>query len=90
MTNAAVPLAISMALVGFGFGIGYFAVLRRSVALLAGRGGWRAAATLTLGRIAAAVVLLAAVAQLGATSLLATFAGFLLARSIALRMTKSA
>lgn len=89
MTHATVLFALSMALVGLAFGIGYFAVLRRNVALLAEHRGWLVASTLTLGRIGAATVLLAAVAQLGAAPLLATFAGFLLARSVALRMTRS-
>ena len=85
MTATTIILVTSMALLGFGFGIGYFALLRRTTDQLAGHGDWRGAAAQTLGRIAAAIALLAAVAQLGAAPLLATFAGFLLARTVTLR-----
>jgi len=85
MTSNAIILATSMAAFGFVFGIGYFALLRRTTDLLAGHGDWRGAVVQTLARIAAAAALLAVVAQLGAAPLLATFAGFLLARTLTLR-----
>ncbi len=88
MTLASVLRVLSMAFVGLAFGIGYFALLRRTVDLLAERGGWLGGSTLTIGRIGAAVLLLVVGAQLGAASLLATFTGFLLARSLALRMIR--
>jgi hypothetical protein len=85
MTATTIILVTSMTMFGFVFGIGYFALLRRTTDRLTGRGDWRGAAVQTLGRIAAAIALLAVIAQLGAAPLLATFAGFLLARTVTLR-----
>lgn len=82
-TTVGLPLAT--AVTGLGFGLVYFAALRRTVALFAADGGWRGPVALTVGRIAAAVVLLAFVARLGAAPLVAAFVGFLLARAFALR-----
>jgi hypothetical protein len=75
----------SLALAGFVFGLAYFAALRRTAILFAARRGWLVPLALTLGRIGAAVVFLAFAAKMGAASLLAAFAGFLLARAVALR-----
>ncbi len=82
-------LAMTMAVIGFAFGLVYFAALRRTATLLAARGGWLAPIALTLGRIGAAIILLGLAAKLGAPSLLAMFVGFLLARTVALRTTRS-
>lgn len=70
---------------GVALGLAYFAALRRTVALMAGGAGWRRPAALTLLRIGGAVALLALGARLGAPTLLAVFAGFLAARTWALR-----
>jgi hypothetical protein len=86
MTGAA--LAFAAALVGLLFGIIHFAALHRNVELYTrGRSGF-AAAALTLGRLAGAVVLFSLAAKLGALPLLSAFLGFLLARWLALRAAR--
>jgi len=76
-----VPLA---GLVGLGFGLAYFAAMRRSVAAFVAGGGWLQAGALTLCRLAVAAAGFGLAAQFGAAVLLAAAAGFLGARSIAL------
>ncbi len=83
-------LAVTMAFIGFAFGLVYFAALRRTVTLFAAGRGWFVPVALTLGRIAAAIIVLALAAKLGAAALLAMFIGFLLARTLALRAARSA
>lgn len=83
-------LAMTMAVIGFAFGLAYFAALRRTVALFAAGRGWFVPVVLTLARIGAAIILLGLAAKLGAASLLAMFIGFLLARTTARRSTRSA
>jgi len=75
----------SLALLAFAAGAAYFAALRLSITLFVSGRGWRVPLALTLGRVGAAVILLAIVAKLGALPLLATFVGFLAARAVALR-----
>ena len=82
---AVIAQAVVMAPAGFVFGLVYFAALERTVILFASGRGWLGALGLTLGRVAAAVIFLGLAAKLGALSLLAAFAGFLLARTLALR-----
>ncbi len=83
-------LTMTMALIGFAFGLAYFAALRRTVTLFAAGRGWFVPVALTLGRIGVAIIVLVLAAKLGAASLLATFIGFLLARTVALRAGRSA
>ena len=93
MTHAALilsPVTVMMAFVGFVFGLLYFATLKRTVALLATGCNRFDPVALTLGRIGAAVIFLALAAKLGAASLLASFLGFLLARSMALGAARRA
>jgi hypothetical protein len=78
-------LTLMMAAVGFGLGLAYFATLRRTVVMYATGRGWFGLLALTLGRIGAAVLFLAAAAKLGAATLIAALCGFLLARTIAVR-----
>ncbi len=78
-------LLAGMAFAGLVFGLLYFLALRRTAILFASGRGWFAPVALTLGRIGAAALFLALAARLGATVLLAAFAGFLLARAVALR-----
>ncbi len=90
MSHAALSsaLTIVMALGGFGFGLAYFAIVRRTAVLL-GRGrGAGGPLGLTLGRAGAVVVFLGAAAQLGAAVLLASVLGFLLARTVAVRAAR--
>ena len=91
MTALPVPLlALLAGLVGLGFGLGYFVVLRRSVTLLLSPQGRALGVALTIGRLAAAVLLLWLAAKLGAVALLSVLGGFLAARLIALRRNKEA
>jgi hypothetical protein len=94
MTNAitflVIELAITMACAGFSFGLLYFAALERTVSLFAAGYGWLSLLPFTLGRIAAAGIFLGLAAKLGAISLLAAFAGFLLARAVALHAERRA
>ena len=77
------PIAAGLA--GFVFGLVYFAAVERTAILLAARKGLIGPISLTLGRVAAATLFLALVAQFGDASLLSAFLGFLLARAVALR-----
>jgi hypothetical protein len=81
-------LLVAAGLAGFILGLAYFAAVQRTALLFVAGGGWLAPVALTLGRIAAAVLFLALAARLGAAPLLAGFAGFLLARAIALRVAR--
>ncbi len=83
-------LIVATALAGLMFGLLYFAILKRSVALIVDDKGWFKPLALTLGRIAAVVVLLLPAAKLGAAPLLAAFIGFLLARVLALHAERRA
>jgi hypothetical protein len=80
-----VSLAFVAALAGLIFGLLHFAVLRRTVEFYSAGRGRLAAAALTLGRIAGAIVFFVLAARLGALPLLSAFLGFLLARTLALR-----
>jgi N-ATPase, AtpR subunit len=73
---------------GLILGLAYFEALKRTVAALTGGSGWLVAVPLTLLRVAAIALALAAAARYGATPLIAAFAGFLLARGIALRLAR--
>ena len=84
MTALLTPLLA--VLVGLGFGLGYFLVLRRSVTLLLSPQGRALGVALTIGRLAAAALLLWLAARLGAVALLSVWGGFLAARLIALRL----
>jgi len=80
--------AITMALAGFVFGVAYFATLRRTIVIIATRRGGRGLLVLTLGRISAVVLFLAAAVKLGAAALLAALLGFMLARTVAVRAAR--
>ncbi len=91
MSGLALPLPVLLAaigLAGFVFGLLYFAAVQRTAILFATGRGWLAPVALTAGRIAAAAAFLALAARIGAAALLATFAGFLLARVVALRAAR--
>jgi hypothetical protein len=79
----------TLLLAGVAVGLVYFAALRSTVTLLTIGRGWSAPAMLTLGRILAVVLFLGLAVQLGALPMLAAFAGFLMARGIALRAVRS-
>lgn len=67
------------------FGRGYFVLLRRWVAGFAARGAASRSGASAVARIAAAVAFFTLAAHYGAVALLSAFAGFLLARTLALR-----
>jgi F1F0 ATPase subunit 2 len=82
ITNSS--LAMTMVVIGFAFGLAYFAALWKTVALFAAGRGWFVLIALTLGRIGVAIIFLALAAKLGVVALLATFIGFLIARPVPL------
>ena len=85
MTGLSFVLAGAFA--GLVVGLVHFAALWRSTELYsAGRG--QLAAALTLGRIAGTIVFFGLAARLEALPLLASFLGFLLARTLALHAAR--
>jgi len=76
------------ALAGLVVGLLHFAALWRSTELYSAGRGQLAAGALTLGRIAGTIVFFGLVARLGVLPLLASFVGFLLARTLALRAAR--
>jgi len=75
--------SVASAIVGFAFGLLYFAMLRRGVRLFITGESWRRGLSLTLGRLAFALVFLVLVTRLGPLALVIAFAGFLVARVVA-------
>lgn len=80
----AVPL---LAVGGFVLGTAYFASLRRGVGLAIMRRAWSHYLLLGLVRITVAALFFALAARCGLPPLVAAFAGFLLARQLAVRAT---
>jgi len=78
-----IAAVISLAL-GFILGTAYFVLLRANTQLFATSGSWRNAALLYAVRLILTVGALWLIAQAGAAALLASLAGFLVARSIML------
>jgi F1-F0 ATPase (N-ATPase) AtpR subunit len=87
-TGSLFALSTVWALGGFLFGLGYFIALRRTVDVLVGGQRRLLAVALTLGRVAAAILLLGVAARFGALPLLTAFLGILLARTLALRAAR--
>lgn len=89
MTGTALAFAAALAsggaAAGLVFGLVHFAALRRTVELYSAGRSRLAAAALTLGRTAAAIVFFGLAARLGALPLLSAFLSFLFARVFALR-----
>jgi N-ATPase, AtpR subunit len=83
----ALPVALAAGIV---VGLVYFRLLDKSIALYGRQGRWFGPVALTLGRLLGVGLLLALAAHFGALPLLAAFAGFLLARAIALRAARRA
>ena len=80
-----IAIVVSFAFSGLAFGLGYFAMLRRTVDLHAAGDNLLVPALLTVGRLATVILLLGVAARVGALPLLSSFIGFLLARGLALR-----
>lgn len=83
-------LATTMIAAGVLLGLAYFACLRWTAELFAAEGGWARPALLTLGRFVVVTAAFGLAARWGAIPLLAAFAGFLVARGLALRQARSA
>jgi hypothetical protein len=83
--QASPELLAGLAVAGFAFGLAYFAAMRRTAARFAACRGLAVPVALTVVRIAAAALFLGLAAKMGAAQLLATFAGFLVARIFAMR-----
>jgi F1F0 ATPase subunit 2 len=83
-------IELAMIVPGFALGLGYFASLRWTVRLFAEQRRWLGPVLLTVGRMVAAIVLLAAMAKIGVVAALAAFVGFWLARYAAVRAMKTA
>lgn len=77
------PLLLAVG--GFALGLGYFASLRHGVQLAIARHVWRPYIVWALVRIAAAALFFTFVLRWGLPALLAAFAGFLAARTLAMR-----
>jgi len=90
MTLRLIALLPAMAGAGLLFGGGYFAALRRAVALDDAERRLLLPIALAALRFVAAAAFLVFAARLGALSLLAAFIGFLMARSLALRLNARA
>ena len=84
MTGLSFVLAGAFA--GLVVGLVHFAALWRSTELYSAGRGQLAARALTLGRIAGTIVFFGLAARLGALPLLALFLGFLVARTLVLRI----
>lgn len=83
------PAVALLAAVGFLVGMAYFASLRHGAHLSVARRAWSAYMLLALARIAAATLFFAFVLRWGVPALLASFAGFLAARQLAVRSARS-
>jgi len=79
--------AVIAAISGLGFGTAFFAMMRRTAGLFAAGSRWTGFG-LTVARIGAAIVGFGVAARFGALPLLAAFAGFLIARTLALRAAR--
>jgi N-ATPase, AtpR subunit len=77
---------VLFALLGFGAGAIHFALLRRNVSVLAAGGSVPGAVVTALGRFALTVLILVVVAISHGLAVLWTLAGFVLARSVAVRI----
>ena len=88
MTVHDTPAMPLLAAAGFLLGAVYFASLRRSVGLSIARRMWASYMAAALVRILAAVLFFTLAVHWGVPALLAAFAGFLVARQLALRAAR--
>jgi hypothetical protein len=84
LSLAPIALCLASLLAGFGVGLLYFELLRRTVIRFTARTGWLEPVALTATRMGTAVAVLVIAARMGVLALLLTLAGFLLARTVAL------
>jgi F1F0 ATPase subunit 2 len=85
MIGAVLLRIVLFAALGGFIGAAYFAALAWNVRLYAGHGPGRKALPLHLSRVAAAAAVFTLCARQGAAQILASFAGFLLIRTISVR-----
>ncbi len=85
-----VALFLAQLLGGLAVGVVYFEALRRTIMRFTTRQGWLEPVALTASRIGMAVAVFAIAARLGAAALLATFTGFLIARTVAVYRSRRA
>lgn len=78
-------LAVSMTAAGFGAGLAYFAVLKRTVMIYGVAGASFTATGLTLSRFAGIAMFFFTMSKVSILALLGAFIGFLIARAHALR-----
>ena len=83
-----VSFVFAAAFAGLAVGLVHFAALWWTTELYSAGRGQLAAGALTLGRIAGTIVFFGLAARLGALPMLASFFGFLLARTLALRAAR--
>ena len=84
------PAVVPFAAAGFGLGAAYFASLRYGVRHAIARHAWSPYVLLAPARIAAAALFFVFAARWGLPTLVAGFAGFLLARWVAVRRVRRA
>jgi hypothetical protein len=82
------PAAAGFVAAGFVLGLGYFASLRRGLRLAVTRGAWLPYWLLAIARIVAAALFFSFAVRRGVPALLAMFAGFLIARHLAVRAAR--
>ena len=82
------PTAALLATAGLAVGVAYFGSLRRSVRLSIERHAWWCYLLTALTRIVAAALFFTLAVHRGAPALLAAFAGFLVARLLAVRAAR--
>jgi hypothetical protein len=88
--GAAPWLPVVSAGAGVVFGWGYFAALRRAVALFTANHAALWSVLFLIGRVGAAALFFACIVRWGAAALLAAFLGFLAARHLAVRSARRA
>lgn len=82
------PAVPVFAAAGFAFGSAYFASLRRGLRTSVAERAWSSYVLLALARILSAALFLGFAVRWGLPSLLAAFAGFLIARHLAVRAAR--
>jgi hypothetical protein len=88
MTSRATAAVALCSVGGLALGMAYFASLRRGVQISVGRHAWLPYMLFAPARIAAAAVFFACVLRWGIPVLLGAFAGFLVARQLAVRAVR--
>jgi len=83
-----IEITVTAGCAGLVLGLGYFAALKRTIAIFCTGQGWRTVLLLSLMRISVAVTAFILLARLGATALICAAIGFLIARQVALQWAR--